>query len=106
MDEHGLGDYWPKFESCGYTEPSDLEDLKNIGKDNLKETFNIHKPGHFNKLLSVIRKLQYPNQGKFYKPVLHFWGHVAALVRSHINGAMLFKESIEQKKRKKKCPYL
>lgn len=50
LEEHGLGDYWPKFESSGYTEPSDLKDLKNISKDNLKETFNIHKPGHFNRL--------------------------------------------------------
>ncbi|XP_020627360.1 uncharacterized protein LOC110064629, partial [Orbicella faveolata] len=64
LEEHGLGDYWPKFESSGYTEPSDLEDLKKINKDNLKETFNIHKPGHFNRLLSAIRKLQYPNQGQ------------------------------------------
>jgi len=64
LEEHGLGDYWPKFESSGYTEPSDLEDLKKINKDNLKETFNIHKPGHFNRLLFAIRKLQYPNQGQ------------------------------------------
>ena len=97
MEEHGLGEYWPKFESSGYTEPSDLEDLKNISKDNLKETSNIHKPGHFNRLLSAIRKLQYPNQGKFHKPVLHFWGYVTALVTSHINGAMPFKGTIEQK---------
>jgi len=78
LEEHGLGDYWPKFEASGYTEPSDLEDLKNISKDNLKDTFNIHKPGHFNRLLSAIRKLQYPNQGTFHKLVLrsrHFPGH-------------------------------
>lgn len=67
MEEHGLGEYWPMFESSGYTEPSDLEDLKNINKDNLKETFNIQKPGHFNRLLSAIRKLQYPNQGELHK---------------------------------------
>ena len=64
LDELGLGEYWLKFESSGYTDPSDLEDLKNMSKDSLKETFNMHKPGHLNKLISAIRKLQYPNQGK------------------------------------------
>ena len=65
LEELGLAEYWPKFESSGYTEPSDLEDLKNMTKDGLKETFSIHKPGHFNRLLSAIRKLQYPNQGTY-----------------------------------------
>lgn len=65
MEEQGLGEYWPKFETSGYTEPNDLEDLKNMSKENIKETFNIHKQGHFNRLLSAIRKLQYPNQGRF-----------------------------------------
>ncbi|XP_078360423.1 uncharacterized protein LOC144644771 isoform X1 [Oculina patagonica] len=64
LKQLGLGKYWPTFESSGYTEPNDLEDLKNMSKENLKETFNIHKPGHFNRLLSAIRKLQYPNQGQ------------------------------------------
>ena len=64
LEELGLGEYWPTFESSGYTEPSDLEDLKRMEKENVKGTFKIHKPGHFNRLISAIRKLQYPNQGK------------------------------------------
>jgi len=31
----------------------------------LKDTFNIRKQGHLNKMISAIRKLQYPNQGKW-----------------------------------------
>ena len=37
LNEVGLGHYWPTFESSGYKEPSDLEDLKGMEKDSLKE---------------------------------------------------------------------
>ncbi|XP_068739017.1 uncharacterized protein [Montipora capricornis] len=64
LKELGLGEYWPTFERSGYKEPSDLEDIKNMKRDGLKETFNIYKTGHFKRLSSAIRKLQYPNQGQ------------------------------------------
>ncbi|XP_068708203.1 uncharacterized protein [Montipora foliosa] len=64
LKELGLGEYWPTFERRGYKEPCDLEDLKNMERDGLKETFNNCKTGHFKRLSSAIRKLQYPNQGQ------------------------------------------
>ena len=64
LDELGLGEYWPTFESNGYAEPSDLEDLKTMDEGSLEEVFNICKSGHMTRLISAIRKLQYPNQGK------------------------------------------
>ena len=64
LEELGLGEYWPQFESSGYKEPSDLEDLKGMRKESLKETLNISKQGHFNRLTLAMSKLQYPDQGK------------------------------------------
>ena len=64
LEELGLGEYWPTFKSSGYAEPSDLEDLKTMGKESVKETLDIHKPGHFSRLIFGILKLKYPDQGK------------------------------------------
>ena len=64
LDELGLGEYWSRFESSGYKEPSDLEDLKSMRRESLKETLNLSKQGHLNKLTLAISKLQYPDQGK------------------------------------------
>ena len=63
LQEHGLEEYWPLFRSNGYAEPSDLVDLKKMSKEKLKETLLIRKPGHLNRLKSLINKLQYPNRG-------------------------------------------
>lgn len=63
LEDLGLHQYWPQFESNGYKEPCDLEDLKGLDKKSLKETFHIWKRGHLNKLVLGIRKLQYPHEG-------------------------------------------
>ncbi|PFX22865.1 Ankyrin repeat and sterile alpha motif domain-containing protein 1B [Stylophora pistillata] len=64
LQEHDLEEYWPSFRDKCYTEPSDLVDLKNMSKDRLKEVLLIQKPGHLNRLKSLINKLQYPNRGQ------------------------------------------
>lgn len=62
LEDLGLQEYWPRFESNGYKEPCDLEDLKGLDKKSLKETFHIWKRGHLNKLVVGIKKLQYPHE--------------------------------------------
>ena len=60
----GLSRYWPQFITNGYSEPEDLEDLKMMSKDAVKDTFKVYKAGHVKKILQAIKKLQYPNMGK------------------------------------------
>ena len=64
LDELGLKEYWPMFERNSYIDPTDLEDLKALEKDILRETLDIRKQGHLNRLISALRKLRYSNKGK------------------------------------------
>ncbi|XP_032242861.1 uncharacterized protein LOC5517022 [Nematostella vectensis] len=64
LEDLSLGQYWPHFVDNSYTEPSDLEDVKSMGRDLVQETFRVHKMAHINILWQAIRKLQYPNTGQ------------------------------------------
>ncbi|XP_031575148.1 uncharacterized protein LOC116308782 isoform X2 [Actinia tenebrosa] len=64
LEDLGLEEYIDAFDENGYNEPTDLEDLKNMDKDTVKETFNITKVAHLNMLCQAINKLQYANQGQ------------------------------------------
>ena len=64
LDDLGLAEYIDAFDENGYNEPTDLEDLKSMDKDTVKETFKITKIAHLNMLCNAIDKLQYANQGE------------------------------------------
>ncbi|XP_032230762.2 uncharacterized protein LOC5506512 [Nematostella vectensis] len=99
LHELGLECYWEYFVRNGYNEPRVLEDLKAMDFTTLKQTLkadlNINKAGHLTKMISAIKKLQYPTPSereiRRARELVKEAGHVIDMEKSNQDDGMEFK---------------